>query len=70
MAQATSKREQGSINRNKVDISSLRKFAAENLPPGSPLREIILTESDELDIATFLAILPILLRLSRLEDGT
>lgn len=51
----------------KVNICALKKFAWEQLPNNWPLREILLTESDEIDISTFLARLPVYLRLSSLN---
>jgi hypothetical protein len=53
--------------KHNVNIKRLKKFALEELP-NSPLREILLAEgSDEVDILTFLARLPIWLRLAKLE---
>lgn len=51
----------------KVNIQKLKSFALEELPE-CPLREILLAESsDEIDIPTFLARLPIWLRLAKLQ---
>jgi len=49
----------------RVDIRSLRKLAEERLPRGSPLRELLLTERDELEAREFLAKLDVWLRLLR-----
>jgi hypothetical protein len=54
---------------SRVNLARLRSFAAEALPAGSPLREILLEESDEVYTSDFLARLPIYLRLIRLEVG-
>ena len=51
---------------NKVNIRKLKQFAFEKLPKNWPLREILLSEEDELEIHVFLARLPIWLRLSRI----
>ena len=50
----------------KVVIRKLKEFAFEKLPKNWPLREILLSEEDELDIHVFLARFPIWLRLSRI----
>lgn len=50
--------------RNKIDLTKLKVCAME-LPQGSALREILLSESDTIDIATFLSRLPIWLQLLR-----
>lgn len=52
-----------------VDISRLKDFVDGRLPVGSPLREVILCEDCELDLNTFLARLPVWLKLSRLEKN-
>ena len=55
--------------RRKVNLQPLKAFALK-LPSNSTLREILLLEDDELDVHTFLARMPIWLRLIRgLEDG-
>ena len=55
--------------RRKVSLQPLKAFAL-NLPPNSALREILLLEDAELDVHTFLARMPIWLKLIRgLEDG-
>ncbi len=38
-----------------VNISSLRSFVLKNLPPTSPLRDVILSEKEELTPQEFLA---------------
>lgn len=52
-----------------VKISKLKAFAADELPVGSPLREIILGEETELNVDIFLARLPVWLQLSKLKNG-
>jgi hypothetical protein len=42
---------------------------ADELPVGSPLREIILGEENELNVDIFLARLPVWLQLSKLKNG-
>lgn len=37
-----------------IDIHTLKKFASNNLSPGSPLRNAILNDSDELSVETYL----------------
>ena len=49
----------------KVNLRPLKVFAVEKLPDSS-LRDVILSEvRDEVDVAAFLTVLPIYLRLSR-----
>jgi len=50
--------------RTKVNIGQLKKFGLEEIPPDWPLREILLAESEELDVSVFLARLPLYLKLS------
>lgn len=38
----------------KLDFTSVKKFAVEQLPSESPLREVLLAENDKIDITTFL----------------
>jgi hypothetical protein len=47
----------------------LKNFAVEELPSDWVLREILLGENDEIEIADFLARLPIYLRLDSLGGG-
>jgi len=54
---------------NKVDIRTLKEFALNKLPKDWPLRDIVLSQSDTLEVSTFLEILGILLQLNRLERG-
>jgi hypothetical protein len=51
----------------KVDLRRAKASAADNLRPGAPGREALLAQPDELDEATFDAILPALVRLLRLR---
>jgi len=55
------------ISKGKVNISKLKKFVLENFPMDSVILQALLTEDDELDIPTFLARLPIYLKLSKLR---
>jgi len=60
---------ENSPRRRVIEIRKLKDFALK-LPPNSILREILLLEDDELDVHTFLARMPIWLKLIRgLEDG-
>jgi len=52
-----------------VNTSRLKSFAISKLPFGSPLREVLVSEDRELDVDTFLARLPLYLKLNRLEDN-
>lgn len=52
-----------------VDINRLKKFAFNKLPKDWPIREILLSENDELDVSVFLARLPVWLKLSRFSVG-
>ena len=54
-----------SLPRKKVSLTSLKAFA-ETLPHDWPCREILMAESEELDVSTFLARLPVWLRLIKL----
>ena len=53
----------------KIHVQRLKEFAFDKLPKDSALREILLAESEELDALTFLARLPIWLRLMKLKRG-
>ena len=57
------------IPKNRVNISKLKNFAISKLPFGSPLREVLVSEDRELDVNTFLARLPLYLKLNRLEEN-
>jgi hypothetical protein len=52
-----------------VNISTLKALVAERFPAGSPLREIIMNEANELAADIFLARLPVWLQLSRLKTS-
>lgn len=60
--------EKANQSRGKVDVRALKSFAFEKLPKGWPLREILLSDEDELDVNVFLARLPLWLRLSRVSS--
>ena len=51
-----------------VNVSPLRSFALKNLPPTSPLRDVLLNEREELTSQEFLAKLDIWLLLLRKEE--
>ena len=55
------------ISKGKVNISKLKKFILENFPKDSVILQVLLSEDDELDIHTFLARLPVYLKLRRLK---
>jgi len=59
--------ENNMILRKSVNISPLKKFALEELPKDSPLREILIAETSEIDVSTFLARLPIWVQLSKFK---
>lgn len=40
--------------KSKVDIGSLKRFALEKLPASSPLRDVLLSEVDELSAYDFI----------------
>ena len=52
-----------------VCISRLKTFAAESLPAGSPLREILLSDKDHLSVSEFLAKIGVWLRLLNWRQG-
>ena len=56
------------MSNTKISIRRLKSFAFSQLPKEWPLRDIILSEEDELDVRIFLARLPVWLRLSRISD--
>jgi len=47
----------------------LKEFAFNHLPKDSTLRDIILSEEDEISVSTFLARLPIWLKLLKIETA-
>jgi hypothetical protein len=51
----------------KIDIKRLKEFAFSQIPSDWPLREILMSESDELDAPTFLARLPVYLKLLKMR---
>ena len=53
----------------KVNIRKLKSFAFAQLPKDCVLREILISEEDELDVSIFLARLPVWLKLSKLLVG-
>lgn len=54
-------------NLSEVDLRGLKRFASESLPVDSVLRGILVGEDDKITADTFLARLPVWLRLSKLE---
>lgn len=55
------------IPRRKVSLRSLKRLAAEELPPSSPLRETILADADEIDPESFLPKLDVWITLLNME---
>jgi hypothetical protein len=55
------------MSKTKISIRKLKDFAFAQLPKDWPLREILLSEEDELDIYVFLARLPVWLKLSKIS---
>ena len=62
----TSPANENSPRRRVIEIRRLKDFALK-LPPNSPLRVVLLLEDDELDVQTFLARMPVWLRLLRIS---
>ncbi len=56
------------MSKTKISIRKLKDFAFTQLPKDWPLREILLSENDELEVSVFLARLPVWLRVSRLSE--
>jgi hypothetical protein len=50
-------------HKTRISMVELKKHASEKLPREWPLREILLSEPDELSTSVFLARLPLYLRL-------
>ena len=50
-----------------LDLVALKKYAREKLHPGSPLRDLLLSEKDHLNVDEFLAKMDLWLRLMRRE---
>ncbi|MEM3488931.1 MAG: hypothetical protein QXO75_04650 [Nitrososphaerota archaeon] len=58
----------GKRERNRVvNIRALKDFVAEKLPSGTPLREVLLMEKDEIEVHDFLAKLEIWLKLLKVN---
>jgi len=55
--------------KTKIRIRKLKDFASTELPRNWALREVLLTESEEISIPTFLSRLPVWLQLSTLKRG-
>jgi len=55
--------------KRSVDISRLKDFAANELPHGSPLREAIVSQDNELNVNVFMAMLSVWLRLSKFREN-
>jgi hypothetical protein len=53
----------------KLNIRRLKDFAITKIPKNWVLREILIAETTELEVSTFLARLPIWLQLSALKRG-
>jgi len=58
---------EGCRRKKTVEIRRLKDFAL-RLPPNSPLRTILLLEDEKLDVHTFLARMPVWLRLLRISE--
>jgi hypothetical protein len=54
---------------SSVNLRSLKRFAVEYLPAGSPLREVLVTEEDEISAIDFLAKARVWLTLLRITQG-
>jgi len=50
-------------------MKKVKEFAYRKLPKNSPLREILLSEEDKLEVSIFLARLPVWLKLSNFLKG-
>jgi hypothetical protein len=57
------------VCKGKINIKKLKQFALENLPQNSVLREVLLSQDDELEIYVFLARLPLFLKLNKTQAG-
>jgi len=55
------------MSKTRINIRKLKDFAFAQLPRDWPLREILLSEEDELEIYTFLARMPIWLRVLKVN---
>jgi len=53
----------------KINMKKLKEFAYQRLPRNNPLREVIISEDDELDPNVFLARLSVWLKLSKFLKG-
>jgi len=53
----------------KLNIQGLKRFALDKLPRDSPLRELLLSERDELDKSEFLAKMDVWLKLLGFRRG-
>jgi len=57
------------MSKAKINIQRLRDFAFSELPKNWILREILIREKSEIEVATFLARLPVWLQLNTLKRG-
>lgn len=55
------------VRERKVNMGRLKQFALENLPTESPLRNVLLSEADQLSARDFLAKMDLWLKLLSLE---
>ena len=53
------------LHSRTVNISSLKDFAAENLPPDHPLRLVLFAQDDIMSAEVFLAMVPVWQKLAR-----
>jgi len=51
----------------EINIKKLKEFTFTQIPSDWPLREILMSESDKLDALTFLARLPVYLKLLKMR---
>jgi len=56
---------------SKIKTKRLKEFARQKFPRDSVLREILLSEEDEMEVSTFIARLPVWLKLCNFlkEEG-
>ncbi len=55
------------MGQDRVEVCRLKEFASHRLPPGSLLRELLLSESEQMEASAFVAKLEVWLRVARRE---
>lgn len=55
--------------KTEVDISKLKDFVFKRVPKDWPLREILISEKDRLNVQIFLSRLPVWLKLSSMSNA-